>query len=107
MKNLLLLCAVCAFCSAGAFGQSAFGGGAMSAQPVIFTIADHPQHASQTGMAPEQSILEHSESVSAHGERPLWECMPEEQFVSLGAIAREYREQHASNKKASVVWKNQ
>lgn len=107
MKNLVLLCAVCAFCTVGAFGQSALGGNALSAQPIIFTIADHPQHASQTGMAQEQNILEHSESVSGHGERPLWECMPEEQFVSLGAIARAYREQRALAKKASVVWKNQ
>ena len=104
MRNLVFLSVVLAFSAAAAFGQNA--GNVLSAQPSVFTIPDHPQHASQTGMAREQNILEHSESVSGHGERPLWELMPEQPLVCLGDVARAYRQKHAMNKKANVVWKN-
>jgi hypothetical protein len=107
MRNLVFLSVVWAFCAATAFGQSGLTGSVLSSQPSVFTIPDHPQHASQTGMAREQNILEHSESVSGHGERPLWEVMPEQQLVCLGDVARAYRQKHAMNKKANVVWKNE
>ena len=106
MRNLILLCVVFVFGAGCAFGQSGLGGSVLSAQPQIFTMPDHPQHASQTGMGQEQNILEHSESTWGHGELPLWEVMPAPKFVSLGAIARAYREEHAAAPKASIVWKN-
>jgi hypothetical protein len=106
MKNFLFLLVVCLFCASGAFGQSGLVGGVLNTQAQMFTMPEHPQHASQTGMAEEQNILEHSNSTWGHGERPLWELMPEPPFVSLGDVARSYRQEHASAKKASKVWKN-
>lgn len=106
MKSLLLLCAVCVVFSAAAFGQNSLSGNAMNAQAQMFTMAEHTQHASQTGMAAEQDIREHSTVTVGQGERPLWEVMPAPQFVSLGAIAKAYREEHVTARKASVVWNN-
>ncbi|HKW16946.1 MAG TPA: hypothetical protein VJO35_05510 [Terriglobales bacterium] len=106
MRNLLFVCVVCAFCAGSAFGQSGLVGNVMSAQPQMFTMPEHPQHASQTGLAEEKSLLEQTQVTWGHGERPLWELMPPPAFVSLGAIARAYREQHATAKRASIVWKN-
>lgn len=105
MRNLFLLLAACVFCSTGAFAQSA-GLGILSTQPQMLVIPDHPAHASQTGMAQEQNILVRSESVSAQGERPLWEVMPPPPFVCLGDVARELRQEHVLAKKAVIVWNN-
>src|SRR5579884_780654 len=101
MKRLVLLSAICLACSAGAMGQTL--GYVLSSQPVVFTMPEHPQHASQTPLAPEQSLLEHSEPVWGHGERPLWEFMPEPPFVCLGDVARSLRQEHATAKKATRV----
>lgn len=104
MKTLVFLSAMCVACSAGAMGQTV--GYVMSSQPVILTMPEHPQHASQTPLAPEQSLLESSEPVWGHGERPLWEFMPEPPFVCLGDVARSLRQEHAAVKKANKVWRN-
>lgn len=106
MRNFLFLCVMFAFCAGCAFGQSGLSGSVMNAQPQMFTMSEHPQHAFQAGLAQEQDLREHSESVWAQGERPLWEVMPAPKFISLGAIARAFREQHATAPKASIVWKN-
>lgn len=100
----MMLFATCLFTAVGAFGQSMAGG--LGGQPQMLVIPDHPQHASQTGLAQEQCILERSDSVYAHGERPLWEFMPPEPFVSIADVARAYRREHAMAKKAVIVWKN-
>ena len=101
----ILLLTVGVFIPAGAVGQT-MAGGLGGGQPQMLVIPDHPQHASQTGLAQEQCILERSESVYAHGERPLWEFMPPEPFVSIADVARAYRREHAMAKKAVIVWKN-
>ncbi|HZQ21117.1 MAG TPA: hypothetical protein VFA90_20770 [Terriglobales bacterium] len=106
MRKLFFLGVMFAFGAGCAFGQSGLIGGVMNAQPQMFTMPEHPQHAFQAGLAQEQDLREHSESIWAHGERPLWEVMPAPKFVSLGEIARAYREEHAIAPKASIVWKN-
>jgi len=106
MMKYLLLAIACIGCSVGASAQATLPMNLMSAETSMLTMHEHPQHASQLGMAHEESILEHSDSVSATGERPLWEVMPPPVFVCLGDAAREFKEEHATVKRASVVWSN-
>jgi len=104
MKTLLSVFVVCLLGCVGAMGQ--VGMSAMNAQPQMLVLPDYAQHASQTGMAQSHDLLERSGSWSAHGERPLWEFMPEPQVTPLGDSARLIRKEHALAKKAVVVWKN-
>lgn len=98
MKTTLFL--LCVFCAAAAFGQNA---SVISSQPVIMTVPDHPQHASQHEMANEQSLLSGSSYSYAHGERPLWEFGAISQPVPLGDIGRAARKEHAAAKKAERI----
>jgi hypothetical protein len=97
------LVAICLLCSAGAVGQ-AIGSGGGAAQMLVMNGT--PQQATQAPMAPVQSLLERTANTSAHGERPLWELMPEPKFICLGDVAREIRKEHEAAKKAVVVWAN-
>jgi hypothetical protein len=106
MKNLLLVAVVCVCGSAMCVAQHTVGGSALSAQPVVFSIPDHPEHASYTGMAHEQNLFEHAGSNSARGEMPLWEAMPEAAVTPLGDSARALRKEHARAKKAVIFWRN-
>lgn len=92
----------------GAVAASAqnIGSSAANSPPQMLTLTDNPQHASQVGLAPEHDLLERGGSQSAHGERPLWEVMPAPKVISLGEIARAYREEHESAKKAVLIWVN-
>jgi len=105
MKTALFLFALC-FVATGAFGQNAIGAGAMSNQPQIVEFPDHPQHASQRPLAHEESVLVPSGIVSAQGERPLWEVAPTVKVVPLGDVARMFKKEHESAKKAEIVWEN-
>ncbi len=67
---------------------------------------DHPQHADAQPMRAEQSLSDGSGITYGHGERPMWECYkPKDEQVSLGEIARKYREQ--AETKTKVVYENQ
>ncbi|HVO82261.1 MAG TPA: hypothetical protein VMT28_16125 [Terriglobales bacterium] len=94
---------LCLLCASAAFGQAAAAGSALSSEPVVFQIPGHVRHASQTAMAPEQSLLQKSTYLYARGERPLWEVMPEHDEMPLGDVARMFREEHATAKKATHV----
>jgi hypothetical protein len=98
MKTTLFL--LCFFCAAAAFGQNA---SVISSEPVIMTVPDHPQHASQHEMREEHSLLSGSSYSYAQGERPLWEFGDVKQPVPLGDIARAARKDHAAAKKAEYV----
>jgi hypothetical protein len=102
MKRLLLVFLFGAFCCAGAHAQVM--GNVFDTEPRPLVIPDHPQHASQTPLAPEQSLLEQSQSVWGHGERPLWEVMPSPKFVPIADFARAFRREHARAKRAVIVW---
>jgi hypothetical protein len=104
MKVSLVL--FCFLCTAAAFGQSTGGAAVLNSQPVVVEVPSHPEHATQTPMATEQSLLGNSGNVFARGERPLWEFAPQTSSTSLGDVARTVRAEHAAAKKADVVWVN-
>lgn len=103
MKSAVFV--LCFLCGTVAFGQSVGGsvGGATLSSTV--QMSSHPERASQTPMAVEQSLLENSNYIIAQGERPLWEVQPPSQVreVPLGDIARMYRKDHELVKKADIV----
>jgi hypothetical protein len=97
-------------CAATAVGQAGAGGGALSNQPFILQLPEHPQHAEAHGMATEQSIMSGGGSNPysvAQGERPLWEFGPVSVEPSLGDVARAYRKEKLTAKKAEIVFEKQ
>jgi hypothetical protein len=105
MKHTLILLAVL-FCAAAAFGQA----GALSNQPTVLQIPDHPQRAAYTPLAGEQPLVGGSSETYtyARGERPLWEFGPvSAPPVPLGDVARAYRKEKQLAKKAAVVLEKQ
>jgi hypothetical protein len=99
MKTAILI--LCVLCATAALGQTA---GVLSNQPQIVDVPTHPLHASQHELATEQSLLQEGSYGYAKGERPLWEFGPITQPAPLGDIARAYRKDHASAKKAGVIF---
>ena len=104
MKTLMF--ALCILCASVAWGQSAAGASAMSAEPVITQFYSHPRPAVQSGMAVEARVLERSTAVSGRGVLPLWEFATVSHETPLGDIARELRQQHETSKKAARVVTN-
>jgi hypothetical protein len=104
MKKTLF--AFCLLFSTAAFGQYFVGGSAISTQPFIPALPDHPAHASYAPMSSGQSVLGNGSYASVQGERPVSD-FPQPEAVSLGAAARELRKEHAESKKAKAVWVNQ
>ena len=106
MKTILILS--CVLWAATAVGQSV-GAAALSAQPYVLQMADHPQHAEAHGMAMERSIMSGGPNTYTvmQGERPLWEFGPVAEEPSLGDVAREYRKQKLTAKKAEIVFEKQ
>ena len=94
------------FCAAAAFGQSA---PVLQNQVQVLQLPDHPQRASVHEMATEQPLVGGSPSTYtyAQGERPLWEFGPVSEPVPLGDIARAYRKQKLTAKKAEIVFEKQ
>ena len=103
MKHLFFLFVVCCLCAVGANAQVS---GAMNSQAHALVMSGNPQHASHSAMSQEHSLMERSGMVSAHGNRPLWEFMPEATVVPLGDSARVLRKEHVGAKKAVRVWSN-
>jgi hypothetical protein len=100
LTTLFVLC----FLTTAALGQSAVGfASTLSSEPQILRIPSHDLHASQSPMAVEQNLLITSCNTSAHGERPLWEVSKPAPEVPLGDVARLFRNQHATVKKAVMV----
>jgi len=100
MKTTLVV--LCLFVAAAAFGQS---GGYRSAQGLIYAPPDHPQHASYSAIATEQSVLGGSGYTLAQGDRPASD-FPQKLQPPLGDMARELRKEHEHAKKALFVWTN-
>lgn len=103
MKHCFFVFAMCIFSGVGAVGQT-IGGYLLNAQPQIFVMPEHPQHASQTGLAQEQDLREQSGITYGRGERPMWELMPPPPFVPIADLARILRDEHARAKKAVISW---
>ena len=105
MKTLLM--SLLFLCSVAAFGQT--GASSLSSQVVPILIVDHPQHASYNRMASESPLVGGAADTYsyAQGERPLWEFGPVSQPVPLGDVARAYRKDRQTAKKAGVVFEKQ
>ncbi len=107
MKYMLVILMVALITIAG-FGQTATilnGGGLIQpATGPTYALPDHPRHASQSSLRPEQSLLSNSNDLTGSGERPLWEFPDKTPVRSLGEIAREYRAEHAKMAKAVRCW---
>ena len=103
MKTTLLILMI--LCAATAFGQA----GAISSQPTIIQIPDHPGHASLTPMACEHPLVGGAPDAYsyAQGEQPLWEFGSVTQPRPLGDVARAYRKEKLEGKKAEIVLEKQ
>jgi hypothetical protein len=104
MKSCLFFLAVCILGPVSAAGQT-IGSYWLNGQPQMLVMPEHPQHATQTPLAQEQDLREHSTYIYAQGERPAWEFMPTSSFVPIADMARALRNEHARAKKA-VVFRN-
>jgi len=106
MKTTLFVLLLFFICSAAAFGQAA---PVLSNQPAPVVVLEHPQHASPHEMALEQSLLGGplNAYTYAQGEQPLWEFGPTAEPVPLGDIARAYRKEKLTAKKAGFVFEKQ
>jgi hypothetical protein len=105
MKSILV--ALCLFCIAGAaFGQAAVTASGLSNEPVVYEFQSHAVHAAPQTMGQEQTLLIGSGNVQARGVRPLWEVVTPAYVTPLGDSARLLRKEHASAKKAEIVWNN-
>jgi hypothetical protein len=106
MKVLFSLVVCGVLCGTAAFAQS-LGPSPANSQAQMLTIGGNPQHAAQTEMAQPHNLLERSGTTWAHGELPLWEVMPEKTpDPPLGDVARTLRNEHATAKKATKIWRN-
>jgi hypothetical protein len=89
--------------AAAAFGQGSAGGAALSSEPMVLQFRSHAKRATSQGMGSGQDLLEKSKLLYARGERPVWEFLLEKQEIPLGDVARMFREEHATAKKATHV----
>ena len=104
--KLLFSLSLCVFCGTAAFAQSA-ASSAANAPAQMLTMSGNPRHAAPTGMAQSHDLLERSGNTWAHGELPLWEVMPEKTpDPPLGDVARSFKKEHATAKKATKIWRN-
>lgn len=101
MKNTLFLFLF--LCATAAFGQQSFSAAALSNEAQPLQMISHPGHAVQHSMATEQSLLDNSGYIYAQGERPLWEVVPVKIAIPLGDVARMFRQEHLTAKKADFV----
>ena len=73
------------------------------ARPLV--VPSHEQHASEGNLAAQRDLYVRTATAMAQGERPLWEFqLPSKpQPTPLGDVARLYRQQHSTAKKAVKV----
>jgi hypothetical protein len=91
MKFLASLIALLFLC----YLSHAQTGGSISPPTMVnsFAMSGHPEHAAPHALGDEQSLLPSGGETSAQGERPLSDFDNEQEpTVSLGQVAREYRE---------------
>lgn len=100
MKTTIFL--LCLLSASAALGQS-YAPAALSNETQPLQMNSHPLRAAQHALAAEQNLLDSSGYVYAQGEKPLWEVAPVKVAVPLGDVARFYREEHLTAKKADFV----
>lgn len=105
MKTTLLFLVI--LCTAVAFAQTA---SVLPSQPQMLRMTEHPLHADNTPLATEHSLVGGGPSTYtfAHGERPLWEFgSMSAPPIPLGDVARAFRKEKQSAKKAEIVLEKQ
>src|SRR5215471_9232145 len=104
MKTTLL--ALIILCAATALGQTAR---LIPNQPEIVHVPDNPMQAEAHAMATEHSLVGGGPDTYtyAHGERPLWEFGPVSEPVPLGDVARAYRKEKLTARKATKILEKQ
>jgi hypothetical protein len=102
MKNALFALFF-VFCAASAFGQTA---GVVTSQASAAAFPEHVQHASQHSMGHEENLFGESPYSYEKGEQPLWEFPSAKRVTPLGDVARAYRKEHETAKKAEIIWEN-
>jgi hypothetical protein len=96
------------FVALGTTTALAQGGAVLSNQPQVIEPSSHPQHADIHDLATEQSLVGGGSVTYAHGERPLWEFgSPYPEPAPLGDVARAYRKEKMTAKKAEKVLEKQ
>jgi hypothetical protein len=105
MKITLL--ALLILCSATVLGQ--VYSSVLSSQPQMVTMIEHPEHASHHAMAEEKPLVGGSPNTYsyAQGERPLWDFGAVTEQAPLGDVARAYRKQKLTARKAAIVFEKQ
>jgi hypothetical protein len=100
------LLALFLLCSAAAFAQVA---GSVSSTVVLPPMPEHVEHAEAHAMAVEHSLVGGGSDTytTAHGERPLWEFGPVTEETPLGDVARAYRKEKMTGKKAEIILEKQ
>jgi len=105
MKKVLFV--LCLISASAAFAQMNGGAASVNSEPRTYTFSSHPAHAGYAAMSQEQSILGSASYSFAQGDRRASD-FPQPEAVSLGAVAREFRKEHARlANKSRVVWVNQ
>ena len=104
MKTTLL--ALIILCAVTALGQTA---PVIPNQPAIVRVPDHPMQAETHAMATEHALVGGGPDTYtyAHGERPLWEFGPVSEPVPLGDVARAYRKEKLTARKATKTLEKQ
>lgn len=94
------------FCALAAFGQNA---PILQNQPSITQFYEHPEHAGPHAMAVENPIAGGSSDAYSYakGEQPLWQFGPMSVPTPLGDVARAYRKEKETAKKAEFVFEKQ
>lgn len=91
--------------TASAFAQY---GSAIGGEAHMLQVPDHPQHADIQPMAREQLLVGGTGQTYATGERPLWEFgSPFPPAPPLGDVARAYRQEKLTARKATIVFEKQ
>ena len=101
--TLLTLFTFFVLSSTALFAQYSGGGFVLDSQPHPLVLPSHEQHAYEGSLLPQRDLYVRTATVIAQGERPLWEFAHPAETMPLGDVARLYRQQHATAKKAVKV----
>ena len=96
----------CILSAGAAFGQ-AIGSASLSIENNPLSFANHKRRATQHALGDSQVIMERYDANFGQGNRPLWEFAPPEDTTPLGDIARMYKKEHETAKKATFVWEKE
>jgi hypothetical protein len=106
MKIIVAL--FCFFAATTVLAQNSAGGGVLSNEPTMVEFTSHPNRATQGSMGQVQDVMERSQNTMSQGERPLWEVAPRPvEAEPLGDVARAFRQEKLTGKKATEHWENQ